>query len=413
MSQKKIAILGAGFSGLTLAWALTKQGLQVEIFEATDRCGGLLGTDRHPIPVEKAANALLASQSVEELFADLNIKPLQAGHRSKKRFIFRKEPRSFPVSKGLAFITVLKAIFGLLTKTINPKENEMVSSWAARSLNSEFNDYLVSPAFQGIYGDTSDQLSAELIIGGALNKSLSPKKGTLHGSVSADGGMQTLIDGLHQFLNSKNVPIHLNEKLINAQDFAAVVVATSIDDACKSIANQAPNAAHLLSQVPMLPITTATLGFEKEKPISGFGCLFPSKENFNSLGVLFNTDIFSGRGPLTSETWILNKNQNVLESIAEDRQRMTGQQEKPVFSKITKYQKALPLYGLQLKKFLISDVFVRSERLELFEVFKNGARLKESIKPLYLTGNYLGGIGLAKILDYNLRLTERIKKDLQ
>lgn len=45
MSQQKIAIIGAGLSGLTAAINLEKAGFQPHIFEATDRVGGRVKTD--------------------------------------------------------------------------------------------------------------------------------------------------------------------------------------------------------------------------------------------------------------------------------------------------------------------------------------------------------------------------------
>jgi len=39
--QKKIAIVGAGFVGMAAAWDLAKEGVDVTIYEASDRPGGL------------------------------------------------------------------------------------------------------------------------------------------------------------------------------------------------------------------------------------------------------------------------------------------------------------------------------------------------------------------------------------
>lgn len=39
--QEHVAILGAGISGLTMAWLLSKRGVQTTVFESTDRIGGL------------------------------------------------------------------------------------------------------------------------------------------------------------------------------------------------------------------------------------------------------------------------------------------------------------------------------------------------------------------------------------
>lgn len=41
VSSKKVAIIGAGFAGLSAAWQLKKNGYEVTVFEATDRPGGL------------------------------------------------------------------------------------------------------------------------------------------------------------------------------------------------------------------------------------------------------------------------------------------------------------------------------------------------------------------------------------
>lgn len=403
MIKPKVAIIGAGFSGLTLAWAL-KDHFQVEVFEKSDRCGGLLRTDKEVIPVEYAANALLASQSVEKLFDDLQLTPIRAGFRSNNRYIFNKEPRRLPVS----WFTLIQGVFNVLKNkwsgTVAAKENETVSEWTKRCLNQPMNDYMVSPAFQGIYGATSDQLSAELIIDSALNSSLKTKKGKLRGSIAPKYGMQDLIRKLQSHLEQAKVKFHFQSQNPSTTDFAATVLAISCDQAATIIPQ--------LAEINMTTLTSVTMGFAEEKKIRGFGCLFPEKENFNSLGVLFNSDIFENRGPLQSETWILKDTDNPVDKILEDRKRLTGKIESPKYFKILKYPKALPLYDLKLKRFLLSDNFLHLETPSLFEVFKNGARLRNTEKPTYLTGNYLGGIGLAKILDYNLRLANRMKKDL-
>ncbi len=84
-----ITIVGAGFSGLTLAYHLRRLGMAVRIFEREDRAGGLLNTQLGPYGLaESAANAILADSSLERLFEDLGVPFAERRPERKKRFIY-------------------------------------------------------------------------------------------------------------------------------------------------------------------------------------------------------------------------------------------------------------------------------------------------------------------------------------
>lgn len=414
MTQNKIAIIGAGFSGLTLAWALQKQGFEIDIFESQPHCGGLISTQHDLVMVESAANAVLASLTVENLFSDLKIDVVQAGYQSKKRYIYRNGIRTFPISAFKAASGLMNLLRLYLTKTVKPLAGESLGHWTNRCLNEEFDSYFVSPALQGIYGTQSEHLSAQLIVG--FKSELKSKAGRLKGSLSPKAGMQDVIVSLEKYLAAKNIKIYRSsaQQLDLLNSYSATVLAVGLEQSKSFLSLLAPKASACLNQIPTVSLISTTLGFAKEKIFKGFGCLFPKPMKFNSLGVLFNTDIFPNRGSIQSETWIMNdiKSDSVVDLILQDRKRLVGDDQIPIFSKTHQYPKALPLYGFELENFLLSDVFIRNEEKTLFEVFKNGARLIESETPLYMTGNYLGGIGLTKILDYNVRLAARMKKDL-
>ena len=57
--QQKIAIIGAGVSGISTAWQLSKQGYQVEIFEQDDQIGGKLA---QVIPQERLSREILDTE---------------------------------------------------------------------------------------------------------------------------------------------------------------------------------------------------------------------------------------------------------------------------------------------------------------------------------------------------------------
>src|SRR2546429_4551070 len=89
-----INVVGAGFSGLTTAYFLTKCGFKVRVFEKTDRAGGLIRTIRsaHGL-VETAANGLLNSARLEAMCTDLGVPLLPTRPDGPKRFTFRGRPR--------------------------------------------------------------------------------------------------------------------------------------------------------------------------------------------------------------------------------------------------------------------------------------------------------------------------------
>jgi oxygen-dependent protoporphyrinogen oxidase len=410
MTKAKVAIIGAGFSGLTLAWALKKKNIQVELFESAARTGGMLGTKQETVLVETAANALLASKNVEQLLSDIGVTPVKSGHVSKKRWIYRGKPKNLPLKKSEMLKIFSNIILSFVTGNLKPKTKESLADWAGRTGGREFSGYLISPAFQGIYGTTADLLSAKLILNSAFGASFKTKKGNLSGSISARGGMQEIVNSLTGYLELKGVVIHRNrpasvKELQNL--FSAVVVATSAEKASSLIEDVSPQAAVTLRRIEMLPLSSVTLQFKSKKTLSGFGCLFPKAENFRSLGVLFNSDIFSNRGE-NSETWIVantaKPDDEMISDLISDRQRIMGTNENPEFCSINRWPKALPLYGRELEKILSEGDFKNGSI--------SGVRLSESKFPVYLTGNYLGIIGLTKILDYNLRLADRLEREL-
>jgi protoporphyrinogen oxidase len=140
----------------------------------------------------------------------------------------------------------------------------------------------------------------------------------------------------------------------------------------------------------------------EEKPkTQGFGILFPRQEQFRSLGVLFDENIFGGEsGP--SETYILGgaldnicgrTDKDLLEIAKEDRRKLFPEGKDPVGFHISRWDRALPHYSVKLEENLLElkDDFSRLE--------KDG---------IFFVGNYLGGIGLSQLLENSQRLPSRI-----
>lgn len=422
--SRAVAIIGAGFSGLTLAWALNRIGVRVEIYEKTGRAGGLLHTERKPILAEAAANALLANEAVELLFDELQLTPVKAGYRSNKRWIFRDKPRQLPLGLRDILRAALNFISKYYQKKIPPQAGETLLAWGERVLSGTSAEYLISPAMRGVYAVTADQLSASLVLAPLFAaKSKTARKRKLKGSVSLNGGLQELIDALIKNLQLADILIHPQaitsfEKI--KKTFAGVVVAVDAPAAGQLLATENSVLGAELKALPRVDLSSVNIAFSEAKSLKGFGCLFPADQHFYSMGVLFNSDIFENRSyfskatagqknsDVENETWITadvsSSDESLLEKILIDRQRLTGLRQQPLWARINRWPRGLPLYGLELEKWL-------SKRNQIDSV-ENGCRLTELPFPTYLTGNYLGVIGLARILSYNLRLAERIKKEI-
>ena len=96
--NKRVLVVGAGFSGLAAAYYLVKSGFDVEVLEMLLGPGGLVGTARveHGI-AETGANGILNSRLLEDLFHDVGCPMVGARREAKARFIFRGgRPRSVP-----------------------------------------------------------------------------------------------------------------------------------------------------------------------------------------------------------------------------------------------------------------------------------------------------------------------------
>lgn len=402
--MKPITVVGAGFSGLTTAYLLTKAGREVRIVEKTARAGGLIRTTRteHGL-VETAANGILNSARLEAMCADIGVPLLATRADGRKRFIYRGRPRQFPLSLAEA----LRIPLGLITNSthLRPQPFETIAVWGARVLGKGATNYLLIPALGGIYAGDPNRLSASLIFGRANLpdhlKTYRPQKARVRGTVAPSNGMQQLIDGLVDYLRAKGVHISFSEVLSsNGND--PTVVCLSASAAAEYLANASSDLARELAHVEMLSLLTATCFFDKgAATLKGFGCLFPRDQGFRARGVLFNDCIFEGRGPARGETWIFGgaldpdvvdlNDEEITGTILADRARFYRKQDNPVAVHIKRWPNALPHYSVDLERIL--------------------GKLREPPPNLALVGNYLGRIGLAKIFERAAYVVENIVKN--
>lgn len=446
---RKVTIIGAGFSGLASAYYLSRAGFDVEIFEKSARVGGLISTLRAQHgPVETAANGFLNSVLVEELFSSLNV-PLQGTSRlARKRYIFRNgRARRWPLGFGATLRVIWFGLrFVLARSSVQPREGESIQVWGNRVFGTEACRYFLSTALQGIYAGDATRMSARLILGrlfdmravGArqdespsdsvadranrvasdVNPAAVRRKPHIRGTIAPLNGMGQLIAALEADLRARGVTIHLNATARPSFDHPTIV-ATSPSAAAEFVDE---DRASLLRLVEMRPVATTTAFFEHtDEKSKGFGVLFPPGEA-KFLGVLknnliFKSRLFENRVNLFSETWIrggvgantsdtsvaavadiaattaaradVADDSVILSELRDERRRVFGLDEKPLEAAVTKWPAAIPHYTLELER-----------------AIPTLDRAKDNV---FLMGNYLGDLGLAKILERASRWPERLK----
>lgn len=398
-----LQIIGAGFSGLTTAfWALEAGFKNIKVFEATDRCGGVLGTSRTPCPghhdgilTEWGPNALLNSESVEFLLKKIGLPFLSPLPSAKKRFLFDGKLHRWPLNPFSSIKVLSRFVFA--RESTKPKPFESVKTYGDR-MSPDLASRLLGPALSGVYGANADELSASLTLRAIFDPSSrsAPPKESPRGSIGFKGGMGDLVSQLTTYLEKSGVQF-LRFHEIQSSDIAAlrrrpqskIVLAVSLKSAFKLLSDAIPIPAAPMGRLPMVGLSSVTCLFpQKPTPKSGFGVLYIREAQDTMLGTLYNSCIFPERGDGVSETTIFRYQPNqtdeiLLDRILAKRSQILGEASpKPIAFSIRHWPQVIPLYGVELERCLSSGLFDEIQS-----------------KGVFLVGNYLGRIGLSAILD--------------
>ncbi|XP_058763019.1 protoporphyrinogen oxidase 2-like [Vicia villosa] len=256
-SVKRVAVVGAGVSGLAAAYKLKSHGLDVTVFEADGRAGGRLrSVSRDGLVWDEGANTMTENETeVKDLIISLGLQEKQQYPLSQhKRYIVKNgtpllvpaNPAALLKSKLLSAQSKIQIFFEPFlwkrngSSTVCDEDSEeSVSRFFERHFGKEIVDYLIDPFVGGTSAADPESLSMrhsfpELwnlekrfgsIIAGALQSSLLGKRNKTgetknaprknkhqRGSFSFHGGMQTLTDTLCKELGKDDLT--LNAKVL-------------------------------------------------------------------------------------------------------------------------------------------------------------------------------------------------------
>lgn len=461
--MKKIAIVGGGISGLTAAYLLLdrKPELDVMVFEADDRPGGKIWTERtNGFLCEKGPNGFLDNKpKTLQLCSSLGLTPVRSNANSKKRFIFSEgrlkalpeSPMSFLKSDLLSWGGKFRLLFELNAR--KGPDDESVADFIIRRLGKEALDKLIDPMVSGIYAGDPYNMSIKSCFPrikeleqeyGSLIRAMikirkqkklegktSGKKGDTSKVSAAPGGTltsfydgaQTITDALAERLRKQlrvgvsvyaitrdndSYQLFTPDQTYNAD---IVIAATPAYATAEIVKDFDGGLSKALSSIPYPQVSVVCFGYRKEHvthSLNGFGFLIPHIENRKILGSLWDSSIFPNR---TADGHVLLRTMiggaQAPEMAAFDDNKLI----EAVFDELN------PILGLKSDP-EIARIY-RWDRAIPQYVLGHG-KILESINArlikypgLYLTGNSYRGIGINDCIESAYKLTEQILAALQ
>jgi len=388
-----VRVIGAGMSGLLTAFYLAEKNIHVEVYEKSNTVGGKIATHLSPHGLmETAANAILADREVERVASAIGLQLIAARPEARRRWVFRDgDWRRWPLGAG-ASLRVARFLWSRRAR--RPRAGETLAVWGERELGAEATANLLEPVVQGIFGAGPRDLSATLIYDYFFS---APKRvrGHLRGSVAPVGGMGEFPERLKSYLEKRGVVFHMDAV---ASVEGSLVIATDLRSAAEILQRAGDQRGAELARLPLVDLVSVNAFVRSPGARQGFGLLFPRASGVAPLGVLFNTFIFSGRSEKSlSETWIFGgvspqtviqaSDDAVVDEVQKAREMISTAAE-VLETRVNRWPGAIPLYGVELEKCLAS--------------------LKTSENGIHLMGNYLGEIGLHRLVHRARALADRI-----
>jgi oxygen-dependent protoporphyrinogen oxidase len=437
--NKKIVVIGAGISGLTTAYLLSKKGFGVTIIEKNNSVGGSIESviengflfDRGP------NSALETTPVIGQLIRELNLENelLYASKQANKRYILRDNKlHSLPMSplgliKTKLFST--KAKFRLMAEPFIGRSNDgyyqSLAEFVKRRLGQEFLDYAINPFVAGVYAGRPEELSVKSafpklyaleekyggLIVGTIRSIRERKKRAEVAKQSAKmlsfkSGMIALPTAIEKYfgnnilLSSEVVSI---DKSKNGYTVLYLQNGTTNKIDCDAVLSTIPSytASGIFTRydkefkthaeaIYYPPVLVYYLVYNRKnikQDLDGFGFLIPAKENKPFLGALWSSIIFSDRtdestaaftlfvGGSRNPDFVKEDRTSLLLKVRKEFEALMGITSDPIFSSERFWEKAIPQYNLG---------YIEHERF--FDDF-------EKRNPgLFISGNFRGGISV-------------------
>jgi oxygen-dependent protoporphyrinogen oxidase len=422
-----VAIIGAGISGLSLAYYLEKRNIPYKLIEASNKVGGLIDSTKiDNYLLETGPNSILCDDFLLEFLKSIGLEKdfIYPNSASNNRYIYkngkyRKLPDN-PVSLLTSSFFSLKTKIAIL-KEFNTKpeviQDETLAHFFERRFSKEVVDYALNPFISGIYAGDPEKLllnktfpsliEFEQNQGSILKGFIKNKTGSRKLSLNFKNGMEQLPKAIagnlkHILLNTRIEDLQKNDtnQFIvttnhEAMVFDKVVFTCSAHATATILKNYTPIFAASIQKIEYPPMSAVYSAFNKTDvglKLNGFGGLNPKIENQFCAGSIWTSSImpercpkdqvlftsFIGGAQYTENTTI--PDEEIKQKTSDELRRQYHIQSAPVFQYIKKWPSALPQYTAAL-----NVVYTMIEQLEKDNIYfstnwHNGVSLGDCIK---------------------------------
>ena len=428
MKKRHIIILGAGISGLSAAWYLSRSDpcVDISVIEKSDRVGGWLHTEyTSDFLFEKGPRTFRAdkSRAMVQLIEDVGLSDqiIASQEKSPHRYLWHEgQLRRFP-QNPFAFCTspltrgLVTALFSEWRKPIK-EGDETVWEFVLRRFNYEAARFFFDPLVVGIFGGDLREISMRacfpLLKGweekyGSVTKGFWKDKGKAQPSISglapsALFSFKKGVEELPQALKIKTpATYHLNQEVqriamkdnkveVTTQDRIyhgdALFCALPIKETLQLFEPLVPDISKEWLKVPSLGIAVLNVGYDRQVlPVQGFGYLVPTYAEEEIRGVVFDSSLFPEQNRQREETRLTIKFEErgreetwYIEKALRGIRKHLGISESPRAFSFKRAIRAIPQYGVG--------------HLEKMASLKE--EFSKRLPRCFLVGNYLTGVSV-------------------
>jgi oxygen-dependent protoporphyrinogen oxidase len=240
--MRRVAIVGGGLSGLAAAYQLAQEGVEVTLFEASTRLGGIVETvHREGFVIECGPDSWVTEKPwARELAVELGLASEIIGSNDRWRRTYLLDDKRlvampdgmrmmvptrwapvlnsplFTWQARLAYLHELRRAAELKESPLGEGEDESVASFVRRHFGDEVTQTIAGPLLAGVFGGSVETLSVRAVMPafvklerehGSLIAGLQQKQAASSGTVftSLKGGLEGLVHGMAERLPSSTV----------------------------------------------------------------------------------------------------------------------------------------------------------------------------------------------------------------